>query len=163
MKNWFKGPKSRETFLDIVSALLILLFLYTGLSKLLHSLTFLGQLKQSPWPLISNNAEFISWSLPWLEIVTVALLVIPFKGIRTAGFYLSAILMIAFTTYVFVLLVSGRHLPCSCGGVIAYLSWKQHLLFNLVFLILSIWAIIKIRKEKVVEDRVDKTYNVSGI
>jgi len=32
-------------------------------------------------------------------------------------------------------------LPCSCGGVIAKLSWNQHLLLNLGFVLLALGAI----------------------
>jgi len=29
-------------------------------------------------------------------------------------------------------------IPCSCGGIIAKLSWGQHLVFNLIFLGLAL-------------------------
>lgn len=35
----------------------------------------------------------------------------------------------------------SKRLPCSCGGVIALLSWKQHIAFNLFFLSLAVIGI----------------------
>jgi hypothetical protein len=39
-----------------------------------------------------------------------------------------------------------KNLPCSCGGIISKLSWKQHILFNLFFIMLSITGIKVQRK-----------------
>jgi hypothetical protein len=34
-----------------------------------------------------------------------------------------------------------KNLPCSCGGIISKLSWKQHIIFNLFFIVLSVIGI----------------------
>ncbi|MDX1365731.1 MAG: hypothetical protein R3243_16110, partial [Arenibacter latericius] len=51
-------------------------------------------------------------------------------------------LMILFVGYTVAVLFFAPTLPCSCGGIISLLSWEQHLVFNLVFLLLSIVGII---------------------
>jgi putative oxidoreductase len=66
-----------------------------------------------------------------------------FERTRLAGFYASLALMIVFTIYTGIILLHFfRYIPCSCGGVIKKLTWKQHLVFNLFFVVLSILGII---------------------
>jgi hypothetical protein len=40
------------------------------------------------------------------------------------------------------MLLSEKDLPCSCGGIISSLSWRQHIIFNGVFILLAITGII---------------------
>jgi hypothetical protein len=56
--------------------------------------------------------------------------------------------MILFTAYIIGLFSIDKELPCSCGGIIALLSWKQHLVFNSVFILLNALAIRLQKKEK---------------
>lgn len=50
--------------------------------------------------------------------------------------------MTMFTTYIYVILNYSSFTPCSCGGVLEKMSWTEHLLFNIVFILLSGLAII---------------------
>lgn len=124
---------SRKTIIEIITALLIVLFVYAGLSKLLDHHTFSLQLAQSP--LLSSWAFVIAWALPAGELLLAAALVIP--ATRQLGLYASLILLILFTVYLVYMLSFSTHLPCSCGGIISSLSWKQHLGFNSVFISLA--------------------------
>jgi hypothetical protein len=45
--------------------------------------------------------------------------------------------MIAFTLYIGAIMTFNKELPCSCGGIISLLSWKEHLVFNSVFILLA--------------------------
>jgi hypothetical protein len=74
------------------------------------------------------------------EIITSIFLI--FKRTRLAGLYLSFFLMLLFTGYVFIMLRYSSYLPCSCGGVLSMMTWKQHFIFNLVFTGLSLAGII---------------------
>lgn len=122
----------------------VLLFLYTGVVKLMDIHLFREQLISSP--LVGPIAGFISWALPIGEIIIAILLFIP--RFRLTGLYLSAILMILFTFYVVALMLIDNHLSCSCGGIIEDLSLKQHLLFNSACVILSVVGIAVARKQK---------------
>lgn len=84
--------------------------------------------------------DLLAYTLPALEMITVVLLVI--HTTRLLGLYLSLLLMTLFTGYVLAVLLGlfGR-IPCSCGGVIELLGWKEHLVFNIFFLVISILAI----------------------
>ena len=120
--------------------LLVFLFVYASVSKLADIRTFTGDMNNQPFPAFLK--PILVWAVPTTEITIVALLI--FDTTRLAGLYASLILMIAFTFYtVVVLLHFFDYVPCSCGGVIKHLSWKQHLVFNLFFIGISIVGILK--------------------
>ena len=114
---------------DIISALFILLFVYTATTKLIDHESFRTVLSQSP--LIGIKAAILSWVLPILELLTATLLFIP--SIRNWGFACSLILMLLFTGYIAYMIFFTPKLPCSCGGVLAFMTWPQHLIFNIFF------------------------------
>ncbi len=119
---------------DIISALFILLFVYTAITKLIEHQSFKVVLSQSP--LIGINATILSWVLPILELLTAALLFVP--SIRKWGFACSLILMLLFTGYIAYMIFFTPNLPCSCGGVLALMTWPQHLIFNIFFTTLAV-------------------------
>lgn len=123
---------------EVIVALLIVLWIYTGLNKMLDYQEFRTQLGRSPF--IEHMAGFISLTLPAGEILIAALLV--FKRTRLIGLYASFFMMAMFTGYVYIMLHYSFDLPCSCGGVLAKLSWPDHLLFNAAFTVLALIGII---------------------
>ena len=104
---------------------------------------FLSSMQKSR--LLRSIAYPLSWTIPVLEIIISILL---FRaGTRKAGLYGSAILLSLFTLYLGYMLLFETNLPCTCGGVLQSLSWKQHFLFNVLFIGLSIRGIqIEIRQ-----------------
>lgn len=129
----------------MISAILILLFVYTAVSKLLDLHEFRDQMYNQTLP--RALATVLIWSLPTVELITALLLSYP--RTRRAGFYCSALLMTLFTGYIVLVLLNyfGR-VPCSCGGVIRALGWKMHLVFNLFFLLLTIPGITISNRER---------------
>ncbi|MHA4811928.1 MauE/DoxX family redox-associated membrane protein [Flavitalea flava] len=129
----------RQVLLETISALLILLFLYASLSKFLDFKLFTGEMNNQPF----SNAltPFLVWAIPLLEIgISICLI---FEWTRLIGFYGSLVLMSLFTIYTAAILLHFfKYVPCSCGGVIKKLTWKQHLIFNLFFTGLSITGIV---------------------
>src|SRR5690348_10123485 len=132
----------RKTCIEIITGLLVFLFMYAGLSKLLDYHTFRFQLEQSP--LVASWADVIAWSLPAGELLLGVLLILP--ATRLFASLLSLILLTAFTAYLLYMLRSYEHLPCSCGGLIAFMSWRGHVIFNSVFILLSLTGILLNRK-----------------
>lgn len=128
---------SRKLIAEIIGGLFILLFLYTALSKLSEISVFRLVLRSSP--LIAGYANIISISIPASEILISVLLFIP--GTRRWGLYASFVLMLVFTFYLAYMITSTPELPCSCGGAISKMSWKQHLLFNIAFTLLALAGI----------------------
>lgn len=132
------------------SLLLIMLFTYTAISKLLEQDIFVFQMKLSPVKLMARWAEVLGWLVPLVELFIVGLLLL--KEFRTAALYLSFFLLLAFEIYILAMLFSGLSLPCTCGGVISRLGWKGHLVFNAAFMIVAALPIfMNIRRKKLWE------------
>jgi len=130
--------------LEAIAALLILLFLYASVSKMLDFDRFIGEMNNQPFP--NSWTPFLVWTVPSLEIAIA--LALMFERARMAALIASLVLMTLFTLYTgSVLLHFFSYIPCSCGGVIRKLSWPQHLVFNLFFVALSIIGIILQRKK----------------
>ncbi|MDC8000107.1 hypothetical protein POV26_03595 [Aequorivita todarodis] len=130
--------KSLSTFIiNGIRYLFILLFIYAAVSKVMDFETFRLQLAQSP--LLSAFAGIIARLIPSVEIGITALLMFPRYNIK--ALYYSFLLMVMFTTYIFIILNFSDFIPCSCGGVLEKLSWTQHLIFNVVFIFLAGLAI----------------------
>jgi len=130
--------------LECISALLILLFLYASVSKFLDFKTFFKEMNNQPLP--NSWTPFLVWFIPCSEIlISIALI---FERTRLLGLYGSLILMGLFTIYaILILLHVFPYVPCSCGGVIKRLTWRQHLVLNLFFVSLSIIGAIAQRKK----------------
>lgn len=136
----------RKIIIEIISSLLILLFLYASVSKWLAFKTFIGEMNNQPFP--NWMTPFLVWSIPFIEVLIAIGLI--FEKTRVQSFYASLTLMLAFTIYtVAILLQAFKYIPCSCGGVIRKLTWPQHLFFNLFFVGISILGIILKKREPV--------------
>lgn len=104
---------------------------------------FQVQIAQSP--LISAYAGIISYSVIIAELIIVVLLSLP--ALRIFGLYASLFIMTAFTVYIFLILNYSDFIPCSCGGILQKMSWTQHLIFNIIFTILPLAAIVLYEKK----------------
>jgi len=134
----------RKIIIEIISSLLILLFLYASVSKWLAFKVFIGEMNNQPFP--NWMTPWLVWSIPLIEIGIVAGLIL--EKTRLFAFYTSLFLMLAFTIYtVAILMHTFKYIPCSCGGVIRKLTWPQHLVFNLFFVGISVVGIILKKRE----------------
>lgn len=114
--------------------LLVFLFVYTASSKLMDMDSFLSALRNQPLPRFS--IPVLVWLVPISELIIALFLL--FDATRWWGLLGSFVLMLFFTIYIaLVLLHVFQKVPCSCGGVIRQLSWRQHLVFNIFFLIVA--------------------------
>lgn len=132
-----KKGKKATLVITIVVLSFVLLFIYAAISKLLDFETFTVQLAQSP--LLSAYAGIIAWLIPVLEIAIAILLMT--QRFKTLALYAAFTLMVMFTAYIYIILNFSDFIPCSCGGVLEKLSWTQHLIFNVVFILLAIVAL----------------------
>lgn len=135
--------QNSEIFDNISKFLLVLLFVYTGSSKLLAHNFFLNQLSQIA--ILKKIASPVSVFLPMLEIGTGLLMA--FNNTQLLGFWTASLLMTGFTIYVAGMLILKSSLPCTCGGVIASMSWNQHLIFNLFFMLLAWFGLYNLYKK----------------
>jgi putative oxidoreductase len=134
----------RNLAIEIISSLFILLFTYTAITKLLVLSTFEYTLSKSP--LLEWAAGPLSVGIPVIELIIAVLLLVP--RTRLTGLYVFTGLMVLFTLWITYLLTIASHRPCSCGGILKYLSWKEHLFFNLGVVCLGIVAINLERKRR---------------
>ncbi|MDP3467558.1 MAG: DoxX-like family protein [Daejeonella sp.] len=140
------GTGSYDDILNrIVIALLILLWIYSGVSKLIESEETQQQILNQIVPKVLSRA--ILWGISIIEILTALLL--SFRTTRPTGIIISVALMGVFCLYIgAVVLGLFRYTPCSCGGIIANLSWTQHLIFNACFLAIALYAFFIDLKER---------------
>ncbi|GGB23756.1 MauE/DoxX family redox-associated membrane protein [Puia dinghuensis] len=127
----------KDLVFQIIICLLILLFVYTAVSKLADYNNFLFVLRQTDE--LRPFAAILSIALPLVEIVVAVLLIIP--STRHKGLYTSLILMSVFTIYVAYVNFLASHRPCACGGVLKGLKWRQHLIFNIIFTLIALAGI----------------------
>ena len=135
----------RQSVLTIITALLIMLFSYTAISKLAAFQVFYSQLAMQPIPEWATGP--LTLTIPVAELIVSGLLLI--KITRIYGLYLSAVSMTIFTGYM-ALVVAGyfQKTPCSCGGVLQQMGFEAHLIFNVFFLTISLIGIYIIHQMK---------------
>jgi uncharacterized membrane protein YphA (DoxX/SURF4 family) len=118
-------------------SLLVLLYTYTGVAKLLQLPQQQAVLAQLPY--IGGLSSFIAIAVPVAELVVVCALLIP--SLTKPGLTCSLCMLVVFTTYIIAALLGNSHLPCSCGGVLRSLTWTQHIFFNSTFIVVNIIAL----------------------
>jgi hypothetical protein len=127
------NTKSKNIILDITCLLYVFLLVYAAMNKGLDFENFKVELGQSP--LLSAFADWISWAVLIVEFVIAILLLFP--NTRIKGLYAGFCLMSMFTAYIFIMLNYSSFLPCSCGGILEKMSWQEHLLFNIFFVLIA--------------------------
>jgi uncharacterized membrane protein YphA (DoxX/SURF4 family) len=127
----------KSYIVETISMLYMILYLYTGISKLMEYSVFKQQLEQVA--IVKPVASVVSILIPITEIVVSLFLLLP--SFRRIGTYLGVALMIVFTLYIIYILSMEHDLPCSCGGIISLLTWPQHLILNLCFIIGGVTSI----------------------
>lgn len=111
---------TKSIFLNSICLLYILLFVYAAVSKLLDFENFQVQLGQSP--LLSAYASEVSYFVPLIELVVALFLAV--NRWRFVGLLASLMLMLMFSSYIFIVLHYTSFVPCSCGGILEKMSWN---------------------------------------
>ncbi|MDP2452503.1 MULTISPECIES: MauE/DoxX family redox-associated membrane protein [unclassified Kaistella] len=128
----------------VVSYFFMVLLVYAAVSKMRDFENFQVQLAQSP--LLSAYSGFISYGVIALELVIAGVLAFP--QVRRVGLYASFGLMVAFTVYIYLILNYSDFVPCSCGGILEKLGWREHLIFNGVCVVLALTTSVFMGKER---------------
>ena len=145
----------KRTFIvDIICILFMILFLYTSVNKMMEYSVFKEQISESP--ILAPISMPIAAGLPIIEMLLTIMLLIP--RWRLIALYASLVMMTLFTMYVIAILLFDKNLPCSCGGILAALSWPQHLIFNITFIIFAI-AGIWLEKKSMRQNNTYSTWN----
>lgn len=130
----------RKNIIIIICYLYVVMFIYAATSKLIDFENFKIQLGQSP--LLSSFASWVTITIPISEFIISVLLLFP--KFRFIGLFSAYTLMVMFSSYIYIILNYGTFIPCSCGGILEKMTWGQHLIFNICFIILAAIAILLI-------------------
>lgn len=117
-----------------VAAVLILIFIYSAVNKIIDWKSFMLSLQSSPF--IGKNAYTAAWIILFIHFVAAGLLFLPVY--RLKGFCLSFIYTLFCSVYISTVLLMNVPLPCSCIGLLRSLSWQQQLFLNII---LSLWSV----------------------
>jgi uncharacterized membrane protein YphA (DoxX/SURF4 family) len=129
-----------RSLVEVIRLLFIVLFIYAAVNKLSDVDKFVVQMGQSP--LLTPFAPYFVWLIPVIEIaVSISLAIRKFIRI---GLYASVALMGLFTAYIIAIIKFSEYIPCSCGGILSKMSWREHLIFNLCFLIIGMVGVLLI-------------------
>lgn len=142
--------KTQLFIIQGISYFFILLFIYASISKIMDFENFQVQIGQSP--LLSAYAGIVSYAVIITELIIVVLLSLPYT--RKIRLYSSTALMSAFTVYIYLILNYSEFVPCSCGGILEKLGWTEHLIFNMICVVIGITGVIfltKISSQKIKE------------
>lgn len=131
---------SNEVITFIPAVLLLMLWGYAAISKIAEYDKFVLQMQLAPVPLMKFLGPILGWLVPLSELALVGMLLT--DRFRSLGLLLSFGLLMIFEIYIAAMLLSRLELPCTCGGLISKLQWKEHLVFNSVFILISIFPFL---------------------
>jgi hypothetical protein len=140
----FSGFKS-QVIVEAICFLFIFLFMYAAVSKLIDYQKFKVQVGQSP--LLTAFSNWVIWIIPGIEILISLSLAI--QKWKLLGLYASFSLMVMFTAYIIAITSFSSFVPCSCGGILQNMTWTQHLVFNIAFVLLALVGILIRSKQHV--------------
>lgn len=137
-RSYISARKPRQTAVEIISILFVVLWVYAGLSKLLDYETFRTQLGKSPF--LENITGLVALGIPAGELLIAVLLTVP--KTRLLGLYASFGLMLLFTGYIYTIMNFSHYIPCACNGILDSMDWNTHFWFNVVFTLLALAGIV---------------------
>jgi len=122
----------------IFSTLLILLWTYTGLDKLIRFESSRKAFHNQTFP--AELAEVLAYAVPITELLIASLLL--FAVTRWWGYLGSILLLTVFTTYVGLIWVGAfPRVPCNCAGILESLGWAEHFVLNVVGIGMGVWGL----------------------
>ncbi|PZX59350.1 DoxX-like protein [Algoriphagus ratkowskyi] len=131
--------------IQLSSLLLILLFVYTGLDKLIRWEESKNAFYNQTFP--AELAEILVYAVPISELLIALLLL--FSNTRWWGYLSSLLLLTVFTTYVGLIWVGAfPRVPCNCAGIIDQLGWGAHFSLNLILIGLAIVGLHQYQRKK---------------
>ncbi|MCH7407290.1 MauE/DoxX family redox-associated membrane protein [Belliella aquatica] len=123
----------------LVLIVLITLWVYTGISKLVDFHGFKGAILNQSF---SNEiGEYVAFIVPISELIIAGMLV--FGKTRFLGLIASICMLCVFSTYVgLVWSEAFDRVPCGCAGIFESMGWGAHLIVNLILLGMSILSVV---------------------
>lgn len=133
MKN--KNLDLAKSIDQVALTLLILIWTYTGLEKLIRFEESRNAFRNQTFPV--ELSEILAYVVPGIELLLALLLL--FSVTRWWGYLGSALLLTVFITYVGLIWVGAfPRVPCNCAGIIESLGWAEHFWMNLGLIGISV-------------------------
>ena len=128
----------------IPATLLILLWIYAGMDKILRFESSRKAFHNQVFP--SELAEILSYAVPGVELLIALLLL--FSVTRWWGYLGSVLLLTVFITYVGMIWVGAfPRIPCNCAGILESLGWAEHFWMNLGLIGMAVYGIWMERRD----------------
>ena len=138
-----------KTTIEIIHAIFFLLFLYSGVYKLIHYSEYTSELAQ--YPFVTSMLVRLAWIVPIIELsIPLAFLMhwMPStvgkrEWLITPGVTLTICfsLMLLFTIFLIFLSTFPVYLPCSCGGWLERLPLSTHIILNGTLTLISLLGV----------------------
>lgn len=139
MKTELKCSTSRysSTFLTITILLDFLIYFYSGIDKFAHFDQFIINFGRSPFA----PSKYLSETGAIVVIIEIGLSLLLFiKRARKLTLFVLAGLSLTFTVYILLMITYSPSLPCSCGGIVSFLNWYEHLVLTIYLTASSFYA-----------------------
>ncbi|WP_394332499.1 MauE/DoxX family redox-associated membrane protein [Chryseobacterium kwangjuense] len=130
--------RTKNLIAEIVIFLILLMWAYTFVSKVLDFDTFRRQINGAY--LLSSLGSPLPYILQVLHLSLVVLLIK--KSWRKIGLITSLSVLLLYTGYLIYILKFAPSIPCSCISLYSALNWNDQLLINLAVLLLNIIGLI---------------------
>jgi putative oxidoreductase len=136
---------SNTGFNKVSIFLLVLLWIYASISKLLDYPHFIQEMHSQLLP--QSLRTLLVAVLPVAEIILAILLSI--RSTQLFGLVGSLMVLLLFSLYIGVLLFHPlKRVPCPCGGLIEHIGLATQLIFNLFFIALIVINIFFIKRKE---------------
>ena len=124
----FLSIMKATNYILIITAILVILFFFTGMEKVWYHTVFRIQLSKQPLP--GWAKDVLEWGLAVADLAVVGLLV--YWRTRRWGLWVSAVMLLAFAGYTaYAASAPDGHPVCACGKLFSSLSWTAHFWVNM--------------------------------
>ncbi|AWW33043.1 hypothetical protein DN752_04320 [Echinicola strongylocentroti] len=129
---------TEQLTVTVISVLLLGIWSYSGLEKLINWDGSLAAFHNQPFP--DGLAERLAYAVPVIELVLAVLLLT--STLRWWGLLGSVMVLSVFTTYIGLVWWNVfERVPCNCAGFLESMGWTGHLYFNGLMLLLGTIAL----------------------
>lgn len=126
-----------STFILTTIFIDFLIYFYSGIDKLLHFDNFIVNIGRSPFA----PSEFLTEIAVCIIMIEIGLSLLLFsKKFRKLSLFLLSCLSFIFSIYIILMITYSPNLPCSCGGIVNFLNWNEHLALTIYLTLSSIYA-----------------------
>lgn len=139
MKTELKYSTSKYNSIFLIATIVFdfSIYFYSDVNKLVQFDQFVINFGRSPFA-PANFLSEIGAIVIGIELGLSILLFI--KKARKLALFSLAILSLIFTIYILLMIAYSPTLPCSCGGIVNFLNWNEHLGLTLYLTISSFYA-----------------------